>query len=189
MMKMLMLYLKHCFYAQNQLLGNIMLKIIPAIACVLALSSCASMQSASNASTSQQNALQTNNGLIRMQSNHSVKQTADRFESIAKDKGLTVFTRIDHQQNAMNADLALTATEVIIFGNPKAGTPLMNCAPSVAIDLPQKVLVSEDAAGLVALTYNDPNYLKMRHNIKGCDKVIDNISMLLNSLATAATSK
>ena len=165
-----------------------MLKLIPAIACVLALSSCASLQSNSNANSHQQSTMQ-NNGLISMQSNHSVKQTADRFESIAKDKGLTVFTRIDHQQNAMNADLTLKPTEVIIFGNPKAGTPLMNCAPSVAIDLPQKVLISEDAGGLVALTYNDPSYLKARHNIKGCDKVISNISMLLNNLATAATIK
>lgn len=165
-----------------------MLKIIPAIACVLALSSCASLQSNSDANSHQQSAMQ-NNGLISMQSNHSVKQTADRFESIAKDKGLTVFTRIDHQKNAMNADLTLKPTEVIIFGNPKAGTPLMNCAPSVAIDLPQKVLISEDAAGKVALTYNDPSYLKARHNIKGCDKVISNISMLLNNLATAATIK
>ena len=165
-----------------------MLKLIPAIACVLALSSCASLQSNSNANSHQQSTMQ-NNGLISMQSNHSVKQTADRFESIAKDKGLTVFTRIDHQQNAMNADLTLKPTEVIIFGNPKAGTPLMNCAPSVAIDLPQKVLISEDAGGLVALTYNDPSYLKARHNIKGCDKVISNISMLLNNLAAAATAK
>ncbi len=165
-----------------------MLKLISAIACVLALSSCASLQSNSNANSHQQSTMQ-NNGLISMQSNHSVKQTADRFESIAKDKGLTVFTRIDHQQNAMNADLTLKPTEVIIFGNPKAGTPLMNCAPSVAIDLPQKVLISEDAEGLVALTYNDPSYLKARHNIKGCDKVISNISMLLNNLAAAATAK
>ena len=165
-----------------------MLKLIPAIACVLALSSCASLQSNSNANSHQQSTMQ-NNGLISMQSNHSVKQTADRFESIAKDKGSTVFTRIDHQQNAMNADLTLKPTEVIIFGNPKAGTPLMNCAPSVAIDLPQKVLISEDAGGLVALTYNDPSHLKARHNIKGCDKVISNISMLLNSLAAAATAK
>lgn len=165
-----------------------MLKLISAIACVLALSSCASLQSNSNANSHKQSTMQ-NNGLISMQSNHSVKQTADRFESIAKDKGLTVFTRIDHQQNAMNADLTLKPTEVIIFGNPKAGTPLMNCAPSVAIDLPQKVLISEDAEGLVALTYNDPSYLKARHNIKGCDKVISNISMLLNNLAAAATAK
>ena len=166
-----------------------MLKIISAIACMLALSSCASIQHSSTALNNQRNVMQTNNGLISMQSNYSVQQTANRFESIAKDKGLTVFSRIDHQKNAMDAGLALKPTEVIIFGNPKAGTPLMNCAPSVAIDLPQKVLVSEDVAGKVQLTYNDPSYLKTRHNIKGCDNVIENISMLLDSLATAATAK
>lgn len=162
-----------------------MLKLIPAIACALALSSCASLQQASN-DTVKEN---TDNGLIVLKSNYSVKQTANRFESIAKDKGLTVFSRINHQQNALGADLNLRPTEVIIFGNPKAGTPLMNCAPSVAIDLPQKALINEDAAGQAQLTYNNPSYLQTRHNIKGCDKVIENIAMLLNNLATAATSK
>ncbi len=165
-----------------------MLKIVSAIACSLALSSCASMHPVPNSSNSQQNPMQNGRGLITINSNHSVKQTADRFEAIAKDKGLTIFTRIDHQKNAKNANLSLRPTEVIIFGSPKAGTPLMNCAPSVAIDLPQKILINEDATGSVQLTYNDPNYLKMRHNIKGCDNVIDNISMLLNNLATTATA-
>ena len=165
-----------------------MLKLVSAIACSLALSSCASLHSVPNSSNSQQNPIQNGIGLITINSNHSVKQTADRFEAIAKDKGLTIFTRIDHQKNAKNVNPSLRATEVIIFGNPKAGTPLMNCAPSVAIDLPQKVLISEDAAGKVALSYNNPNYLKARHNIKGCDNVINNISMLLNNLATTATA-
>ena len=165
-----------------------MLKIIPIIACTLALSSCAALQ---QVTTTPDNTIKDNNnhGLITLQSNHSVKKTADRFESIAKDKGLTLFTRIDHQKNAMGAGLSLRPTEVIIFGNPKAGTPLMRCAQSVAIDLPQKVLISEDVAGKVYLTYNDPDYLKARHDIKGCDKVLNNISMLLNNLAIAATSK
>ena len=165
-----------------------MLKLIPAIACVLALSSCASLQSNSNANSHQQSTMQ-NNGLISMQSNHSVKQTADRFESIAKDKGLTLFTRIDHQQNAINADLTLKPTEVIIFGNPKAGTPLMNCAPSVAIDLPQKILISEDTNKKVWLSYNNPEYLKTRHNIKGCDSEIASISKALDSVSKAAIAK
>ncbi len=165
-----------------------MLKIIPIIACTLALSSCAALQ---QVTTTSDNTITKNNdnGLVTLQSNYSVKQTADRFESIAKDKGLTVFTRIDHQKNAMGANLLLKPTEVIIFGNPKAGTPLMNCAQSVAIDLPQKVLISKDVAGKVNLTYNNPEYLKARHNIIGCDKVLNNISMLLDNLATAATSK
>lgn len=164
-----------------------MIKIVSALVCSLALSGCASLQQSSNAANG--NYGYANSGLITMQSHHSVKQTADRFESIAKDKGLTLFTRVDHQKNAAGVDLTLTPTEVIIFGNPKAGTPLMNCAQSVAIDLPQKVLISEDAKGSVKLTYNDPEYLKARHNIVGCDKVISNISMLLNNLAVAATAK
>lgn len=172
-----------------------MLKIIPIIACALALSSCASLQQSLSKLDSQAavknsaNSIATDNGLVSLQSNHSVKQTADRFESMAKSQGLTLFSRIDHQKNALGAGLNLRPTEVIIFGNPKAGTPLMNCAQSVAIDLPQKVLVSEDVAGKVHLTYNQPEYLKTRHNIVGCDKVINNISMLLSSLATAATAK
>ncbi len=166
-----------------------MLKIIPAIACVLALSSCTAMQPPRSAPANSSMQESAYNGLINIESSYSVKQTADRFESLVKEKGLTLFTRIDHQKNATEAGLALRPTEVIIFGNPKAGTPLMNCAQSVAIDLPQKVLISEDAAGKVVLSYNDPDYLKSRHNIAGCDKVLGNISMLLNSLAMSATTK
>lgn len=76
-----------------------------------------------------------------------------------------------------------------MFGNPKAGTPLMQCEQTVAIDLPQKMLISEDAEGRVWLSYNNPEYLKSRHNIKGCDEVINNVSMALMNLSTAATAK
>ena len=127
--------------------------------------------------------------LISIESNHSAKETADRFESIVKKKGLTLFARIDHQKNASGVNLDLRATEVIIFGNPKVGTPLMQCAQRVAIDLPQKVLISEDSNKKVWLSYNNPEYIKERHNIQGCDKVINKISTVLNKLGTAATSK
>ncbi|OMH33830.1 DUF302 domain-containing protein [Motiliproteus sp. MSK22-1] len=127
--------------------------------------------------------------LISIESSYPAKETADRFESIIKDKGLTLFARINHQKNASGVDLDLRATEVIIFGNPKVGTPLMQCEQQVAIDLPQKVLISEDANNKVWLSYNNPEYLKERHHIKGCDKVINKISMVLNKLGTAATSK
>lgn len=130
-----------------------------------------------------------NRGLLTLKSVHSVKETADRFEKLAKNKGLTVFSRIDHQKNAQNAGLALAPTEVIIFGNPKAGTPLMQCAPSVAIDLPQKVLIYKDAEQRVWLSYNDPSYLKARHDIKGCDQVLDKIAALLSQLSKAATTQ
>ncbi len=83
-------------------------------------------------------------GLVKYESNYSVKETADRFEDIAKSKGLTLFARVDHQKNAASVNLELRPTEVIIFGNPKVGTPFTQCAQDVAIDLPQKIMVSED---------------------------------------------
>ncbi|WP_412496508.1 DUF302 domain-containing protein [Vibrio cyclitrophicus] len=128
-------------------------------------------------------------GLIKYQSNYSVKETADRFESIAKSKGLTLFARIDHQKNASSVDLELRPTEVIIFGNPKVGTPLMQCQQDVAIDLPQKVLVTEDSNKKVWLSYNNPNYLMERHAINGCDEVIKKISGVLSKLSEATIAK
>jgi uncharacterized protein (DUF302 family) len=128
-------------------------------------------------------------GLVQYESHYSVKETADRFENIAKSKGLTLFARVDHQKNAAGVGLELRPTEVIIFGNPKVGTPLMQCAQEVAIDLPQKVMVSEDADNKVWLSYNNPNYLMKRHDIKGCDKLIDKISGVLSKLSKAAVAK
>ncbi|MBB1424892.1 DUF302 domain-containing protein [Shewanella sp. SG44-2] len=127
--------------------------------------------------------------LITVESHYSAKETADRFESIIKDKGFTVFARIDHQKNAAGVNLTLKPTEVIIFGNPNIGTQLMQCNKFVAIDLPQKVLVSEDADNKVWLSYNNPQYIKQRHSITGCDEVINKISGALNTLSIAATSK
>lgn len=131
--------------------------------------------------------LYANESLSTKESVYSVKQTADRFEALIKDKGLTLFSRVNHQENAEKAKLSLRATEVIIFGNPKIGTPLMNCAPSVAIDLPQKVLIREDAESKVWLSYNKPTYLKERHKIEGCDKLLNKITNVLDKLSSAAT--
>lgn len=128
-------------------------------------------------------------GVVQYESQYSVKETADRFEAIAKKKGLNVFARVDHQANAVGADMELRPTELIIFGNPKVGTPLMQCAQSVAIDLPQKVLVTQDEDEKVWLSYNDPSYLKQRHDIKGCDKVLTKITNVLSALSKAATSQ
>ncbi|WP_352339458.1 DUF302 domain-containing protein [Psychrobacter sp. 16-MNA-CIBAN-0192] len=172
-----------------------MIKIIPILTFALLASSCATL--GQNMPTSQNNQsvketatyVNTADGLVTLESDYSVKETADRFESIIKEKGLTLFSRIDHQKNAKGADLELRPTEVILFGNPKAGTKLMQCAQNVAIDLPQKVLISEGADTKVTLSYNNPDYLKARHNIQGCDKVISDISTLLGKLSTAATSK
>ncbi|WP_421862313.1 DUF302 domain-containing protein [Motiliproteus sp.] len=128
-------------------------------------------------------------GVISIESPYSVKETADRFESILNNKGLTIFTRINHSQNAAKVDLELAPTEVVIFGNPKVGTPLMQCAASAAIDLPQKALFWQDQQGQVWLSYNDPAYLKKRHDIGNCDPVIDKISGVLGKLSKAATSR
>ena len=125
-------------------------------------------------------------GVVTVASTHSAKDTADKFVAIAQEKGLNVFARINHQENATKFDMTLRPTEVIVFGNPKVGTPLMICAQEVALDLPQKVLVYEDDEGKTWLAYNDPMYLKQRHHIEGCDEVLNKISGVLSNLTHAA---
>jgi len=127
------------------------------------------------------------NGLVNVKSTHPVKDTADRLEEALKNKGMTVFIRIDHAAGAKKVGLALQPTELVIFGNPKVGTPLMQCSRSVAIDLPQKALVWEDAQGQVWLTYNDPAYLATRHAITGCEAVLEKVGGALQNFAAAAT--
>ena len=127
------------------------------------------------------------NGLISVKSAHDVKTTADRLESMLKQKGMTVFIRINHAQGAQKIGKELRPTELIIFGNPKVGTPLMQCAQSVGIDLPQKALIWQDAQGQVWLSYNDPNYLVERHQITGCGEVIKKVGKALGNFAKAAT--
>lgn len=129
------------------------------------------------------------NGLISVKSAHDVKTTADRLESILKQKGMNVFIRINHAQGAQNIGKELRPTELVIFGNPKVGTPLMLCAQSVAIDLPQKALIWQDVEGQVWLSYNDPNYLVQRHQIAGCDEVVTKVVKALGNFAKAATMK
>ena len=130
---------------------------------------------------------QAADGLVAVKSSHDVKATADKLESVLKEKGMTVMARVNHQQGAEKAGMELRPTEVVIFGNPKVGTPLMQCAQSVAIDLPQKALIWEDANGEVWLGYNNPEYLKNRHSIEGCDEVLDKVSVALGNFAKAAT--
>ncbi len=119
---------------------------------------------------------------------NSYEKTADRFEDIIKKKGLTLFARIDHSDNASKVNLELDPTEVIIFGNPMVGTPLMQCSQQVAIDLPQKALIWQDENGKVWFSYNDPEYLMERHNMQGCEAVIKRVSTILNGLSKAATT-
>ena len=105
------------------------------------------------------------NGLVTIASTHSVKETIDRLEAEVKAKGLTVFARIDHAAGASAAGLPLRPTELLILGNAKGGTPLMQAAQTIGIDLPLKALAWEDATGKVWLSYNDPAWLAGRHGI------------------------
>ncbi|HEV2401723.1 MAG TPA: DUF302 domain-containing protein [Candidatus Sulfotelmatobacter sp.] len=105
------------------------------------------------------------NGLIQLASKHSADETLRRLEAAFAEKGLKVFSIVDHSGEAEKVGLKMPATKVIIFGSPKAGTPLMLAAPSLAIDLPLKVLVAEDGSGKVSVTYNDPEYLRGRHGV------------------------
>jgi uncharacterized protein (DUF302 family) len=105
------------------------------------------------------------NGMVHLSSPRSVPDTLARLETIVQAKGLTILARIDHSGDAAKAGLKMQATKLLIFGNAKAGTPLMIAAPTVAIDLPLKALVWQDDDGNVWLSYNDPDYLIQRHVI------------------------
>jgi len=128
-----------------------------------------------------------NDGIVSIKSAHSVKETADRLVKALKAKGMTVFIRINHTDGAKKVGLELRPTEVVIFGNPKAGTPLMLCSQSHAIDLPQKALIAEDANGQVWYSYNDPSYLAKRHKITGCEKAVGKVTKVLGKFSKAAT--
>ena len=126
-------------------------------------------------------------GLISISSKYSPDRTADRFEQILLDKGFTVFSRIDHAEGAARVSEPLEPTEIIIFGNPRIGTKLMQCDRTAAIDLPQKALFWEDEEGKSWLTYNDPQYLANRHLLEGCEDIVLKIEKGLGALAKAAT--
>jgi len=129
----------------------------------------------------------TPTGLVVKQSPHSVDITEQRFVNLLREKGLTVFATVDHAQNAAGADLSLRPTKVVLFGNPKLGTPLMQCQQSLAIDLPQKMLIWEGEDGQVQIAYNDPRYLGGRHRLDGCgSEVIDTIANALNNFSNGA---
>jgi len=105
------------------------------------------------------------NGLLQFGSHYSVEETVRRLQAAFVDRGLQVFAVIDHSGEAEKVGLKMRPTKVLIFGSPKGGTPLMIAAPSLAIDLPMKALVAEDAAGKVSVTYNDHEYLRDRHGV------------------------
>lgn len=102
-------------------------------------------------------------GIVTSQSRFSFTETVAKLQSILQDKGIKLFAVIDHSGEAASAGLTMPPTKVLIFGNPKGGTPLMLAAPSTAIDLPLKILVAENAQGKVWISWNDPAYLQQRH--------------------------
>ncbi|WP_296806096.1 DUF302 domain-containing protein [Thiocapsa sp.] len=126
------------------------------------------------------------NGLVATTSPHGVAETADRAEAAIAERGLGVFARIDHAAGATKAGLELTPTELLIFGNPTAGTRLMHCSATVAIDLPLKLLIWEGADGVTQVAYNAPAWLDTRHGLGACATVLDNIDRMLAEIVAAA---
>ncbi len=126
-------------------------------------------------------------GLIAVKSPHSVPDTAGKLEAALKDKGLKLFVRVDHAAGAASINQKLRPTEVLIFGNPQGGTPLMACQQTAGIDLPLKALIWQDDAGQVWLGYNDPAWIATRHGAGNCP-VVPNLTKALAGLASAATA-
>ncbi|NBC04769.1 MAG: DUF302 domain-containing protein [Bacteroidetes bacterium] len=127
-------------------------------------------------------------GMISFQSSYSVEDTANRLENILEANGITIFDKIDHQQGASSVDLELLPTTLFIFGNPKLGTPIMQCSQTAAIDLPQKMLIWENSKGVTQIGYNSPDYIKNRHSITDCNEVIKKIENALHNFAVSAAN-
>ena len=120
--------------------------------------------------------MNVNNGIINQISPYTVTETIDRFAAILQAKGVTIFARIDQQAEAKKVGLSLPPTQLLLFGNPKAGTPLMVAEPTIALDLPLKVLAWEATDGKVWVSYNDPNYLKQRFSLS--DELVKNVAII-----------
>jgi uncharacterized protein (DUF302 family) len=125
----------------------------------------------------------SDNGIVTIPSHQSVDQTVQKLEGILQAKGVKLFALIDHSGEAEKAGMQMRPTKLLIFGNPKAGTPLMIASPGIAIDLPLKVLVWEDADGKVWISYNAPGYLQARHGLP--TELVRNIAVV-EALATKA---
>lgn len=125
------------------------------------------------------------NGIVDIPSNHSVDETVEKLKGLLQAKGVALFAMVDHSGEAEKVGMKMPPTKLLIFGNPKAGTPLMLATPSIAIDLPLKILVWEDAARKVWVSYNSPEYLRERHGLP--ENLLQNIAVV-DALARAATS-
>jgi uncharacterized protein (DUF302 family) len=128
--------------------------------------------------------MNTAEGIVSKASTHSVSETLDKLEAILHEKGIEVFARIDHGAGAKKAGLEMPPTQLLIFGSPRAGTPIMLKSPAAAIDLPLKALAWQDGQGRVWLSYNDPAYLKRRYDLS--DDLIQAISGTVGLIEMAA---
>ena len=125
----------------------------------------------------------TNNGIVDKPSNHSVDEIVEKLKGILQSKGVTLFATVDHSGEAAKVGMRMPPTKLLILGSPKAGTPLMLATPSIAIDLPLKILIWEDAQGKVWVSYNSPSYLQQRHRIP--PELMQNIAVI-EALASKA---
>ncbi len=126
------------------------------------------------------------NGIVTKPSKYPVTETLTRLEGVLKTQGMTIFAGIDHQAEAQKAGLQMRPAQLLIFGNPNGGTPLMVASPTAAIDLPLKALAWEDASGKVWLSYNTMSYLRTRHAIQGKDDLITKLNGALDALTKKA---
>ena len=157
-----------------------MKKLLAAIAITSLGSACSTLPAPANP--------QGVHGMIAIKSAHSVKITMDKYEAAVKAKEMNVFARVDHAAGAARVGKTLRPTEVLIWGNPAAGTPLLQCAQTVGIDLPQKALAWQDAKGDVYLGWNEAAHLvSSRHVTPGCDAVTTNVDAALRAFAKLAT--
>jgi uncharacterized protein (DUF302 family) len=124
-------------------------------------------------------------GIADLSSNHSVDETVERVQNIVRERGLTLFALVDHSGEADKVGLHMPPTKLVIFGSPKAGTPLMLAAPTVAIDLPLKILVWQDREGKTWISYNTPQYLRERHGFQA--ELVANVAGV-SAVASAAGS-
>jgi len=134
--------------------------------------------------TSMVTAATTTNGIVEKPSNHSVEDTVDRLKNILQAKAVVLFAVVDHSGEAEKVGMKMPSTKLLIFGSPKAGTPLMLAAPSIAIDLPLKILVRQDTGGKVWVSYNSPAYLQQRHGLP--PELLQNIAVVETLAAKAA---
>jgi uncharacterized protein (DUF302 family) len=125
----------------------------------------------------------TAQGFISKPSRHSVEQTVDELRNLLQARGVTLFALVDHSGEAEKVGMSMRPTKLLIFGNPKAGTPLMLAAPSIAIDLPLKLLVWEDAEGKVWVSYNSPDFLRERHGLPA--ELLQNVAVVETLAAKA----